>query len=139
MRIFLVWLSITGAAFAAYGFAYHTRLTQAPRQILIAVDDSHAMKSAWPLIPELLDSLDDSPYARFALVTTKARVHSWSNRLELGSIRPYAPRNFERLTGAHRPNEVTEADRRILITNATPSATPSLPGWEIVRLSRGGL
>jgi len=85
--------------FGGIGGGYHAMLTQSPRKVLVAVDSSFQMKSAWSRVLELLDSLDNQRYTTYSLVTEKNPIHSWRSTLELGNVVPYAPADFSKLTG----------------------------------------
>jgi hypothetical protein len=75
MKPFLIWLVIAILVFGGIGGGYHASLTQNPRKVLVAVDSSFQMKSAWSRVPDLLNSLDNQRYTTYSLVTEKKSIH----------------------------------------------------------------
>jgi hypothetical protein len=136
MKPFLIWLVLAILVFGGIGGGYHAKLMSAPRKVVVAVDSSFQMKSAWGRVPDLLDSLDNGRYTTYSLVTEKNLIHSWQPALRLGSVVPYAPTDFSNLTGPNSYPEIAEADVKYLITSDQAQiASNTLKGWEIVKLA----
>lgn len=136
MKPFLIWLVITILVFGGIGGGYHAMLTQNPRKVLVAVDSSFQMKSAWPRVPDLLDSLDNHRYTTYSLVTEKKLIHSWEFTLTLNGVVPYAPADYSKLIGPEKYAEIGQAQRKILITtDQTLASNPDFKGWEIIQLA----
>ena len=135
MKPFLLWLSITLSIFGACSAAYHLYLTQNPRKILVAVDSSFQMNAVWQRVPVTLTSIQQQRYAQFALVTEKARIHSWSPSLQLGTLVPYAPRDFSKLERDTEYPEMAEAFQKYLITTMIDAAQMArLRDWRVIQL-----
>ncbi len=139
MKPFAVWLALALLVFGGLSGGYHAYLTKHPRRIAVAVDTSYPMRAAWGQVGKRLANLTSARYTQFALLTEKGRVHSWSDRLEIGKLSPYAPRDFSGLTDAPNIPEIGEADERVLLTNAPPDQTDPLKrnGWRILELPQG--
>ncbi|MDX1431647.1 MAG: hypothetical protein R3286_04285 [Gammaproteobacteria bacterium] len=133
MKPFALWLCLALAGFGALGGGYHLYLSEHPRRILVAVDASYPMRSAWPAVRAALGRIEQRPYATFSLYTEKGKVHGWADRLSAGKLQPYAPRNLAGLpTGAGAP-ELEQASERVLVTNAPAAELGAFAGWRIVR------
>ena len=136
MKSFIIWFVITVLVFGGIGGGYHAMLNQNPRKVLVAVDSSFQMKSAWSRVPELLDSLDNQRYTSYSLVTEKNPIHSWQSRLELGNVVPYAPADFSKLTGPEKYPEIDQAAQKYLITTDTTVASKNeFKGWTVLQLT----
>jgi hypothetical protein len=138
MKPFLIWLVITVLVFGGLGGGYHATLTQNPRKVLVAVDSSTNMASAWPRVPETLRTLETQRYAVFCLVDKSRVLHSpaWQPALTLGRIVPYGPPDFSKLVGPDRFAEIEQAGQKYLITTAQSlAASPNLAGWTIIQLT----
>jgi len=135
MKPFAIWLGLTLLVFGGFSAGYHVHLTRNPRRIAVAVDTSFPMRDAWGGVRDRLGEITAARYARFALLTEKGRVHSWSDTLDIGKLSPYAPRDFSSFADAAPMPEIAEADERVLVTNAPPDLTDPLrgKGWRIVR------
>jgi len=136
MKPFIIWTVITLIIFGTCSGAYHLYLEKNPRKILVAVDSSFPMKSAWPRIPQVLETIADQRYVAFSLVTEKNKIHSWSPELKLGTIVPYAPTDFSKLTSNEKYPEIDEAMQKYLITtDMEVSQNNNLKGWTIIQLT----
>lgn len=136
MKPFLLWLVIAIVVFGALGGGYHAALTQHPRTVLVAVDSSFQMKSAWARVPDILDSLDNERYTQYALVTEKAEVHGWQPELQLGSMVPYAPLDVTNLAGPNRYAAIDQAARKYFITtDGSLQSNPEFRDWTIIQLT----
>ena len=135
MKPFVIWLVIALALFGGLSGASHVYLNNHPRRILIAVDSAFPMQSVWSRVSGRIDALSGRRYTRYGLITEKNRIHAWAARPDFRPFSPYAPRDLSPLTDPDRFPEIKEANTRILITNAPPSETDALRGWEIQRLS----
>lgn len=133
MKAMVTWLLITLGAFAALAGGYHVSLEQQPRRVLVVVDSSFPMAATWSRVAGMLDRLDDRPYAEFGLITEKSRVRDWAGKLRLGSLRPYAPRNLDKLRSADGFPEIAAADEVVFITNAPDPELSEFTGWTILR------
>jgi hypothetical protein len=137
MKPFLVWLAIVILVFGGLGGGYHAMLLQNPRKVLVAVDSSFQMKSAWSRVPNLLDSLDNDRYTVYTLVTEKNPIHSWKSTLNLGALVPYAPLDLAKLTGPEKYPEIEQAAQKYLITtDQTLSSNPDFKEWTIIQLAQ---
>ena len=134
MKPLAIWFGIFALVFGAFAIGYHLQRESDPDQVLVVVDSSFDMESVWGRIPGELDALDDERYAEFALATEKQTIHTWDDELRLGTVTPFAPRDFSALTNGEI-DEVSEASELILVTNAPESETEGLDGWRIVRIS----
>ena len=136
MKPFSIWLAITLFAFGVFGGSYHFYLTENPRRVLVVVDSSFHMKSAWQQVSGVLKNLGSLRYAEFSLclITEKNSVHGWSLRLNLGKVSPYAPRSFSKLEGKGNYPAIKEAGEIFFLTNADASMTEGFSGWHIIRL-----
>ncbi len=136
MKPFLIWLVIAIVVFGGIGGGYHAALTKNPRKVLVAVDSSFQMKSAWSRVPEILDSLDNERYTVYSLVTEKNVVHDWQSTLNPDSTVPYAPLELSRLIGPAKYPEIDQAAQKYFITtDPTLSSNPDFKGWTIIQLA----
>ena len=136
MKPFIIWTVITLIVFGVCSGGYHFYLGENPRKILVAVDSSFPMKAAWARVTQILETLDDQRYAAFSLVTEKNKIHSWRPELNLGTIVPYAPPDFSKLTGGEKYSEIDEALQKYLITTDTEaSQSKDFKGWTIIQLT----
>lgn len=134
MKTLAIWMAVTLVAFGVLGGVTHVHLSRHPRRILVAVDTSYAMTPDWSGVARVVHGLTRERYASFALVTDKGQIHGWAPWPDPPASLPlYAPRDFSRLTGPNRFPEIERADRLILVTNAPPTETKDLGGWEILR------
>ena len=69
MKPFSIWLAITLFAFGVFGGSYHFYLTENPRRVLVVVDSSFHMKSAWQQVSGVLKNLGSLRYAEFSRLT----------------------------------------------------------------------
>lgn len=136
MKIFSVWVLIALMVFGTLSGAYHFLLARNPRKVLVVVDSSFSMRAVWHLVPGKVKTLSGRRYTEFGLVTEKIRIHKWSPELRLGSVSPYAPRNFANLEDGDYFPEIGEANEIYLITSAPEALTRGFGGWEIIRPSR---
>ncbi len=134
MKPFAIWLVIALILFGGLSGFTHYRMMKNPEKILVAVDTSYPMKDAWHNLPEILKKLEKKPYSVFCLVSEKHIIRGWSDRLDIGKITPYAPRDFSKLIGKDHYPEIDKADKKILITTALPGETENFRGWEIIRI-----
>jgi hypothetical protein len=135
MKPFLVWCAVFFVLYTGCSLAYHTYLTQAPRQVLVAVDTSFPMQAVWDQVPEVLATIQQRRYTLFSLITDKGHLHSWQPGLRLGAIRPYAPRDLTALVDPAQTPEIEAADTIYLITNAAHLPTlPQAQRWHVVHL-----
>jgi hypothetical protein len=134
MRIFALWLGLVVVVAAGLGGAYHLYRSANPERIAVIVDSSFPMEAVWQQVPGALEEIAGERYAEFSLVTDKDQVHGWQDDLRLGSIAPYAPRNFDRLRDAAAYAVLAEATEVYLITNASAAETAEFADWKIVRL-----
>ena len=135
MKPFIIWLGLTLGIFSACSGAYHLYLTQNPRKIFVAVDSSFQMNAVWQRVPAALAAIEQQRYAQFALATEKNRIHGWSPRLQLGTLVPYAPRDFSKLEGGTEYQEMADAAQKYLITTMLDAAqTEKLRGWQLIQL-----
>ena len=132
MKVFATWLIGTLVAFGILGSSYHLLLTGDPRRVVVVVDSSYPMTDMWPRVPRILKKLDDERYSVFSLMTEKSSVHDWAQRLDLGQMTPYGPRNFEKLRAGKYP-QIEEATRVYFVTNAPASDLKTFDDWQIVR------
>ena len=132
MRAFFIWLVGTLAAFAALAGGYHQMLAESPRKILVVVDSSFAMTEEWHRVPAVLRDIEGARYSLFGLASEKSSLHGWSARLQLGTLVPYGPRDFEKLR-AGRIAEIGQADEVVFVTNAPSDELGSLDGWQVLR------
>ena len=132
MKVFAIWLIGTLVAFGALGGSYHLSLTSDPRKVVVIVDSSYPMTDVWPRVRRILKALDDERYSVFSLFTEKNGVHSWRERLDLGQMAPYGPRNFKNLRSG-KFHEVAEATRVYFVTNAPDADLESFGDWQVVR------
>ena len=136
MKPLALWLGLALSSFGALGGGYHLYLEENPRRILVAVDASYPMQSAWPGVRETLHRIQQRRYARFSLYTEKGKVHGWSDRLRAGKIQPYAPRDLDALARASGTPELEEASERVLVTNAPAAELAGFDDWKVVRPAR---
>jgi hypothetical protein len=101
---------------------YHLHLTHHPRRVLVAVDISLPMQAVWSQVSDTLATFQAQRYTLFGLITDKVRIHPWQSRLELGHLRPYAPRALAQILDRHRSPEIAAADQIYVVTNAINSA-----------------
>jgi hypothetical protein len=101
---------------------YHLHLTRHPRRVLVAVDISLPMQAVWSQVSDTLATFQAQRYTLFGLITDKVRIHPWQSRLELGHLRPYAPRALAQILDRHRSPEIAAADQIYVVTNAINSA-----------------
>ena len=134
MKPLSVWLATAFVIFGTFCGAYHAYLTHSPRRVLVVVDTSFSMRPVWRQVPAELEDLNRRRYTQFSLVTEKKRIHGWSPKLELGSVSPFAPRNFSKLENEDRYREFKEATEIHLITGADDASTKRFTGCFIHRL-----
>ena len=79
-----------------------------------------------------LDEIDDDSYSEFALATEKSLLHSWQDRLDLGSTTPFAPCSFDTIE-SH--SEAADADKLILVTTDASCPADEFTEWEIIILN----
>ncbi len=135
MKPFIIWLAIACIVFSGMSGAYHLYLSSNPRLVLVAVDSSFSMKSAWPRVADKLEGIAERRYASFSLVTEKNRIHTWDDRLKLGKLVPYAPRDFSKLADSSAYPELDEAQEKYLITTRDGARESSLQDWTIIQLA----
>ena len=129
---FLSWLAITLVCYLGIGAGLHFYYSLNPTRILVAVDSSFGMKARWPKVRQTLSDLSENKrYVEYALVTDKARVHSWKTKLSLGTTLSYGPRNLDSVLNGAKYAEVDDADQRILITNSA-EIDPAFSAWTVI-------
>lgn len=117
-------------------FALVVNVVRDTSRVFVVVDGSFPMNGVWNQVPDELDKIDDRRYSEFALATEKSLVHSWSDRLRLGAVSPFAPCGFDEAVGY---TEIAEADDLILITTpASCTTADQFTDWEIILLTPGG-
>ena len=121
---------------ALQGFEFYILGVISIHPVLVVVDSSFHMKSAWQQVSGVLKNLGSLRYAEFSLclITEKNSVHGWSLRLNLGKVSPYAPRSFSKLEGKGNYPAIEEAGEIFFLTNADASMTEGFSGWHIIRL-----
>lgn len=129
MKPLAIWLGVFVVVVGGFFFGYDRFRAANPDRVFVLVDSSFQMEQDWRSVQGTLDDLDDRRYAEFALATEKEPIHGWRNRLSLGAVAPYAPRE---LTGISYP-EMSEATELVLVTNAAESELVGFENWEIVR------
>ncbi len=135
MKMLTVWFVFFAVLFGGTAGGYHLWLQGNPRQVLVVVDTSFAMRGREADVGAALEDVSATGYSRFALRTEKVRVHGWSEQLDPSRLKPFGPRDFTKLAGVTSQDEFAAADRVVLITNASESERASLPGdWEVVKL-----
>lgn len=133
MKALTSWLIVALVGFGGFAASYHNYLQSQPRLLLVVVDESDAMRDAWPRLRSELTALAGRRYTRFALATSRDLLHTWSPHLLLGQQRASGPRNLAALQNApHLPPG--PVDEKLLITNAAPDETAHLSGWRVKRL-----
>lgn len=134
MKSLGIWLAVTLAAFGSAAGAYHALLAAQPRLVLVAVDSSFEMRGELDAVRRRLAELETLRYARFALYSEKARLHGWAARLDPARLRAYGPRDLERLLSGDMGPEFSEADRVVVLSNASAAELDPLPGgWQLQR------
>lgn len=113
-------------------FALAVNVVRDTSRVLVVVDSSFRMESVWDQVADELDRIDDGRYSEFALATEKSSVHSWSDHLRIGAIRPFAPCDFDEVAAY---TEINEADDLILITTQGSCSTDQFSNWEIILLN----
>jgi hypothetical protein len=132
MNAFRRWLALALGLFGLAAWGYHAYLTAWPRKVLVIVDGSYPMSAVWDQVPPLLKSLSAGRYQVHALATDRGLVHGWQASLDLGSIRPYAPRHLAGLPQRLPMAGLGQADATYLITNAPPGKLPTDTGWTVL-------
>ncbi len=133
MKAFFIWLLTAILILGSTATSYHFILKNNPRKVLVIVDSSFHMKPIWHKIPQSLQTIGKQRYTVFSLVTEKGKIHDWKPELTLSKMTPYAPREFTRLIGQGRYNEIDEAEEVYLVTNAKTQETNKFSGWKIIR------
>ena len=136
MKRFLLWLLIACGLFAGISVASHLALSAHPRSIAVAVDTSYEMQAARQEVQRALTALAGTRYARFSLVTDKARVHGWQGSLDAGkNLSYYGPSDLAALADSTRYPELAAADSVVVITDARDtSALRGLHGLRVVQV-----
>lgn len=135
MKTLAVWFVFFVVLFGGTAGGYHLWLQGNPRQVLVVVDTSFAMRGREADVGAVLAEVSATGYSRFALRTEKVRVHGWSEQLDPSRLKPFGPRDFTRLAREAGEVEFTAADRVVLVTNASAAERASLPhDWEVVTL-----
>jgi hypothetical protein len=134
VKALVIWLGIAVAVFGTFSVGYHLWRTSHPDRVLVVVDSSFPMETAWSQVPTELDDLDDRRYGEFALVTEKQAVHTWSDELDIGDVTPFAPRDFDLFATDSPYAEFEEATEVILLTNAEPSEVEDITDWTVVSI-----
>ncbi len=136
MKIFIIWLTATLLLFGSISFGLHSFLEKNPRKVLIAVDTSFSMGSFELQIRETYEKIvkNRTRYAEFALITEKNKIHGWLTTLKPQKMTFYAPKDFLKLTGSNKVNEIDEATEKYLITDANNDQTKRLNNWNIIIL-----
>jgi hypothetical protein len=112
-------------------FALVLNIVRDTDRVFVVVDSSFPMERVWNQVPDRLDEIDDRRYSEFALATEKVMVHSWSGRLRLGAVTPFAPCGFD-VVSAYA--EIGDADDLVLITTSASCPTEQFADWEIILL-----
>jgi hypothetical protein len=132
MKPLAIWLAGTALMFGLYGGITHAVRSGDPERVMVVVDSSFQMTGVWDEVASELDRIDDARYAEFALATEKSAVHSWTDKLTIGSIVPFAPCGFEEVEAYPL---IAEADEVLLITTAGSCPVIGLPAeWTVVEL-----
>jgi hypothetical protein len=117
MKQFLIWLFVFLLLYGGTGFYYHQYLTENPKKLVIAVDESFKMNNLLPRIRDQINLLKERNYTTFSVVTSQRIVHDWESRPKLDNFQPFGPRDFEEMKEFIEPFS-SEADEIIVITNA---------------------
>ena len=117
MKAFIVWLIIFVALYAGLSVPYHVYLQRHPRRVLIAVDTSYPMRSAWQQVSATIAAIPKERYSQFSVITDKTKIHSWQNQAKLGNVQLYGPRDLGKLLDRQRYPEINAARRIYLVTN----------------------
>jgi len=134
MKTFAIWFAATLTLFGFLSGAYHAYLSENPRRVLVVIDSSFPMRAVWRKAEAELRSLNGRRYTEYALISEKARIHSWSEALRLGTLSPFAPRNFANLRNSARYPEMNSAMEVHFITNAAETQTSEFSEWIVHRL-----
>jgi hypothetical protein len=130
VKAFAFWLAGFVVVFGAVALIINAVRTT--DRVLVVVDSSFPMTQVWDRVPRELDRLDDERFTEFALATEKNLIHTWSPRLDLAGINPFAPCDFDEIEDYP---EVGEADRLILITTNGSCETGNLTeAWSVILL-----
>jgi len=129
MRPFAIWLAIAIGIYGAFAGAYHMYLIGSPRRVLVIVDSSFPMQPVWTDVQADVRRLSGRRYTLYALITEKQRVHGWSSTLNLGSLKPYAPRSLLNLYAETEYPEFAEATEIHVLTNAVEALSQSPKDW----------
>jgi hypothetical protein len=135
MKRFLAWLAVALLLYGGLSLSFHTRLSAHPRRIAVGVDTGFEMQAARDAVAREIRGLSGLRYARYSLFTDKATVHGWKEELDSSAaLAFYGPRDLEALADPARHPELREADRVVIVTNASDvSALRGLHGLEVVR------
>lgn len=128
MKPLAIWVAVVGILLAVLAIASNS--LRETKQVFVLVDSSFETTAVWDDVRDELHDIESRDNTEFALATEKEFVHSWSDRLLLGSVSPYAPCSFDSVAHA----EVAEADERILITSSSSCDTSAFVDWTIVVL-----
>lgn len=120
MKFFITWLLIFSLIFIGLSVSYHFLLSINPTKILIEVDTSYFMSSSWQNVTERIRQFKKKRYMKYALITDKRFIHSWSDELrynEIDNIKPYGPRELENFSNTDKYKEIKEANRILIFTD----------------------
>ena len=130
MKAFALWLAGFVVVFGAAALIINAVRTT--ERVFVVVDSSFPMTEVWDQVRGELDRLDDARFTEYALATEKSLIHTWSPRLDLAGVNPFAPCGFDEIEDYA---EVTEADELILITTSGSCETDSLTEtWNVTLL-----
>ena len=135
MKQFVIWLIIFLAIYSGISIYYHGYLTDNPKKIVIAVDESFNMNNLMPRIKEQLNSLKKRNYTIFSVVTSQRKIHDWKSMPRIDNFQPFGPRDFEQMAD-NIESLLGEADEIIIFTNAKDiSLLQQLDKTNIVQLN----
>jgi len=138
VRAFRNWLIVACGVFGLTAWGYHAYLQAFPRKVLVILDNSYPMGPVWDQVPLMLRSMSGARYTLYALATDKGPVHGWQQTLDLGTTRPYAPRQLGDLWRQVPAAWHTQASTTWLITNAPAAELPPNGGWTVLPVGVGG-
>lgn len=134
MKAFMKWLALTLIFFGGFSAGYHFYLKSNPRRVLVILDTSFPMGQVWDKVPEVLSSMENRKYSKYALASEKGLIHGWADELKPGRTVPYAPRNIDDLDKKLAIDEIKDASEIYLITNAEPSQIHLAKEWKVIRM-----
>ncbi len=136
MKTFIQWSAVSVVLYAVSSLGLHLYYSKNPSQVFVGVDSSFGMKAKWPMVKSHLKQISkEGVYVKYALSTDKNTVHSWADKLSLGTTLTYGPSKIDNFLSDKYSGLTSDADKLILITNSSNNTQKfqSL-GWDIVRL-----